>query len=188
MVLEIFSWPNLSERLFSRMWGSNPATVHIQGGLHTRPTHIPSSYRVRPFGVVGAGMSQTRLPTQSLKFRHSKHRLSHYLGSKKQRRWSDCPDAKADLCLFVVNVWHKTGFLMMWLKWMSQSFHKTDQLDLKTQSKQTLKSFLLNNQLIFFRSKKQANNTSLWTASRENLSLGFFWPGKTQTGLHSHRS
>ena len=33
---------------------------------------------------------------------------------RKQRHWSDCADAQADLCLCCSHV-HKTGFLMTWL-------------------------------------------------------------------------
>ena len=48
-----------------------------------------------------------------LKFWIYKLEVLYYPGSEQQRRWSDCS--------FVVHIWHKTGFLKMWL--MSKKGH-----------------------------------------------------------------
>ena len=41
----------------------------------------------------------------------------YYPGNEQQRRWSDCADALADLCLCCSHM-AKAGFVMMWLRWM----------------------------------------------------------------------
>ena len=48
------------------------------------------------------------------KFRLSQVAVLHYPGSEQQRRWLDCADAQADLCLCCSHT-AKIGFLMMWL-------------------------------------------------------------------------
>ena len=80
--------------------------------------------RKRVFGSFRSGQTQN-WPAQlqklgwGLKFWLQKLEILHYLGSKNKGADQTAPMRRL-ICAFVVRIWHKTHFLMAWLKYILQ--------------------------------------------------------------------